>query len=62
MDEYATKIINENLAVNFPNATQYPNIAEINQKVALMLADLWNIGEDDSPWGSSTVGSSEAIF
>jgi len=62
MDEYATKIINETLAVNFPNATQYPNIAEINQKVALMLADLWNIGEDDSPWGSSTVGSSEAIF
>ena len=62
MDEYATKIINESLAINFPNATQYPNIAEINQKTALMLADLWNIGKNESPWGSSTIGSSEAIF
>lgn len=62
MDEYATKIINESLAINFPNVTQYPNIAEINLKVALMLANLWNIKENDSPWGSSTVGSSEAIF
>lgn len=62
MDEYATRLINDSLAINFPNATQYPNIAKINQKVGLMLADLWNIGADDAPWGTSTVGSSEAIF
>ena len=62
MDEYATRLINDSLAINFPNATQYPNIAKINLKVGLMLADLWNIGEDDAPWGTSTVGSSEAIF
>jgi glutamate decarboxylase len=62
MDEYATRLITDSLAINFPNATQYPNIAKINQKVGLMLADLWNIGADDAPWGTSTVGSSEAIF
>lgn len=62
MDEYATKLINDSLAINFPNATQYPNIANINLKTGLMLADLWNIGKDDTPWGTSTVGSSEAIF
>ena len=62
MDEYATKLINDSLAINFPNATQYPNVANINLKTALMLADLWKIGENDSPWGTSTVGSSEAIF
>lgn len=27
-----------------------------------MLAELWNINENDSPWGSSITGSSEAIF
>ncbi len=62
MDEYATRLINDSLAINFPNATQYPNVANINLKTALMLADLWNIGENDKPWGTSTVGSSEAIF
>ena len=36
MDEYTTKIINESLAINFPNVTQYPDIAEINLKVALI--------------------------
>lgn len=62
MDEYATKLINNSLAINFPNVTQYPNLAKINLEAALMLADLWKINPTDTPWGTSTIGSSEAIF
>ena len=63
MDEYATKLMNEAINVNYIDETEYPRIAYMNGKCINIIANLWNSPEQDT-WktGALAIGSSEACM
>ena len=42
MDEYATRLMNEAISVNYIDETEYPRIAVMNGRCINMIANLWN--------------------
>ena len=63
MDEYATKLMNEAININYIDETEYPHIAVMNGKCINIVANLWNSPEKDT-WktGALAIGSSEACM
>ena len=62
MDDYARRVMTENMDKNMIDKTEYPQTAEIERRCVNMLAKLWNSPEDPYCTGTSTVGSSEACM
>lgn len=62
MDEYARKVMIENMDKNMIDKTEYPQTAEIERRCVNILAKLWNSPEAPYCTGTSTVGSSEACM
>ncbi|MGL5683843.1 MAG: glutamate decarboxylase [Marinifilaceae bacterium] len=62
MDDYANKIMYENMDKNMIDKTEYPQTAEIERRCVNILAKLWNSPEKPYCTGTSTVGSSEACM
>ena len=63
MDEYATKLMNEAININYIDETEYPRIAVMNGKCINIVANLWNSPEKET-WktGALAIGSSEACM
>lgn len=63
MDDYATKLMNEAIAINYIDETEYPRVAVINGKCINIIANLWNSPEPEK-WktGALAIGSSEACM
>lgn len=63
MDDYATRLMNEAININYIDETEYPRVAVINGKCINILANLWNTPEQ-SKWktGAVGIGSSEACM
>jgi glutamate decarboxylase len=59
MDEYATKLMNEAININYIDETEYPRIAVMNGKCINIVANLWNSPEKET-WktGALAIGSS----
>lgn len=62
MDDYARRIMTENMDKNMIDKTEYPQTAEIERRCVNILANLWNSPEEPYCTGTSTVGSSEACM
>lgn len=62
MDDYARRIMVENMDKNMIDKTEYPQTAEIERRCVNMIARLWNSPEPHYSTGTSTVGSSEACM
>ncbi len=54
MDDYATKLMNEAININYIDETEYPRIAVMNAKCINIMANLWNSPEQAQwkagPW------------
>ena len=63
MDPYATKLMNDAIAVNYIDETEYPRIAVMCAKCINIIANLWNSPEQ-AKWkaGALGIGSSEACM
>lgn len=63
MDPYATRLMNEAIAINYIDETEYPRIAVMCAKCINILANLWNTPEKNK-WktGALGIGSSEACM
>ena len=63
MDPYATKLMNEGIAINYIDETEYPRIAVMCAKCINIIANLWNTPEKNK-WktGALGIGSSEACM
>lgn len=63
MDDYATKLMNDAINVNFIDETEYPRVAVMSAKCINMVANLWNSPQKDK-WktGAPAIGSSEACM
>ena len=63
MDEYATKLMNEAISINYIDETEYPRVAVMNGKCINIVANLWNTPEQNT-WktGALAIGSSEACM
>lgn len=62
MDDYARRVMTENMDKNMIDKTEYPQTAEIERRCVNILAKLWNSPEQPYCTGTSTVGSSEACM
>jgi len=58
----ANKLIAENLHKNYIDHDEYPQTAQIQDRIVNILARLYQAPEEKSATGTSTVGSSEAIM
>ena len=63
MDDYATKLMNEAISINYIDETEYPRIAVMNAKCINIMANLWNSPEQ-AKWktGALAIGSFQAVF
>ncbi len=63
MDDYATKLMNDSININYIDETEYPRIALMSGRCINILANLWNSPED-AEWktGALAGGSSEACM
>jgi len=61
MEPEAERLIMENLGKNFIDRFEYPQTAEIHQRIVNMLARLFNAPPGAAFCGTATAGSSEAI-
>ena len=63
MDEYATKLMNEAININYIDETEYPRVAVMNAKCINIMANLWHTPET-AKWktGALAIGSSEACM
>lgn len=63
MDEYATRLMNEAININYIDETEYPHIAVMTGRCINIMANLWNTSEK-SQWktGALAIGSSEACM
>lgn len=63
MDEYATRLMNEAIDVNYIDETEYPRVAVMSAKCINIMAALWNSPEKaDWKSGALAIGSSEACM
>ena len=63
MDEYATRLMNEAIDMNYIDETEYPRVAVMCGRCINMLANLWHTPEK-AEWktGAVGIGSSEACM
>ena len=63
MDDYATKLMNDAINVNFIDETEYPRVAVMCGRCINILANLWHTPEKNA-WktGAVGIGSSEACM
>ncbi len=63
MDDYATRLMNEAIGINYIDETEYPRVAVMCGRCINILANLWNTPEK-SEWktGALGIGSSEACM
>ena len=63
MDDYATRLMNEAININYIDETEYPRVAVMNGKCINIIANLWNSPEK-AKWkaGALGIGSSEACM
>lgn len=63
MDDYATKLMNEAININYIDETEYPRVAVMAAKCINIVANLWNTPETNK-WktGAVGIGSSEACM
>lgn len=63
MDDWATKLMNEAINVNYIDETEYPRVAVMCAKCINIVANLWNTPETNT-WktGALGIGSSEACM
>lgn len=63
MDDYATKLMNEAISINYIDETEYPRVAVMSAKCINIIANLWNTPEERK-WktGALAIGSSEACM
>ncbi|MFI3315702.1 MAG: glutamate decarboxylase [Rikenellaceae bacterium] len=63
MDDYATRLMNDAININYIDETEYPRIALMSGKCINIVANLWNTSEK-SEWktGALAIGSSEACM
>lgn len=62
MDDEAKKLYLEAADKNMIDKDEYPATAAIEERCWRMLADLWNVPDEDDAIGTSTIGSSEACM
>lgn len=63
MDDYATKLMNDAININYIDETEYPRIAVMTGKCINIMANLWNTPEKgDWKSGALAIGSSEACM
>jgi glutamate decarboxylase len=63
MDPQARELMLESMPVNFVDAPEYPQTAELERRCVSIIADLFNAdATGDTAVGTSTVGSSEAVM
>ena len=58
MDDYATKLMNESIDVNYIDETEYPRVAVMAARCVNIMANLWNSPEQ-AQWkaGALAIGS-----
>ncbi|KAI9089992.1 pyridoxal phosphate-dependent transferase [Phlyctochytrium arcticum] len=61
MDERAERLMLENLNKNLADADEYPSVMQMHSRCVSILADLWGSFTTETPIGTATTGSSEAI-
>ena len=63
MDEYATRLMNESININYIDETEYPRVAVMNGRCINIIANLWHTPEK-AEWkcGAVGIGSSEACM
>lgn len=63
MDEYATRLMNEAVSINYIDQTEYPRVAVMCSKCINIMANLWHSPETNK-WkaGALAIGSSEACM
>ncbi len=61
MDEYATKLMNEAIDINYIDETEYPRIAVMCQKCINILANLWNTPETNK-WKAGALGIGRSVY
>jgi len=63
MDEYATRLMNEAINVNYIDETEYPRVAVMCGRCINIIANMWNSPEK-AEWktGALGIGSSEACM
>ncbi|MFI3324019.1 MAG: glutamate decarboxylase [Rikenellaceae bacterium] len=63
MDEYATKLMNEAIDINYIDETEYPRVALMCARCINIIANMWNTPETaESKCGALGIGSSEACM
>jgi glutamate decarboxylase len=62
MEPMASKLMSESFEKNLVDRDEYPQTAEIEKRCVNILSELWNAPPDSSPFGTSTIGSSEACM
>ncbi len=63
MDEYATKLMNDAIDINYIDETEYPRVALMCGRCINILANLWNTPEkNESKCGALGIGSSESCM
>lgn len=62
MEPQAEKLIIETLNKNFVDQDEYPQTGVIQERVVSMMANLFNVPENNTAVGTATIGSSEAIM
>ena len=55
-------LMNISINKNMIDKDEYPQTAAIEMRCAAILANLWNVNQDEKPIGCSTIGSSEACM
>ncbi len=62
MDEYATRLMNEAININYIDETEYPRVAVMCQKCINIMANLWNTPETNK-WkaGALAIGNSTTL-
>ena len=62
MIDEAKELMRDTMDKNAIDKSEYPRTAELENRCVSIIANLWNVGEDEKFIGSSTVGSSEACM
>jgi glutamate decarboxylase len=62
MEPEARDLMAECFDKNMVDRDEYPQTAELERRCVNILADLWNVSNDEHPVGTSTTGSSEAAM
>ncbi len=63
MDDHATRLMNEAIAINYIDQTEYPRVAVMASRCINIIANLWHSPEkSESMTGAVGIGSSEACM